>query len=427
MKPVLLLAASVSWLCAQIATPQAESRQITAMEMLRNAEMKGDVKTVESLLSSGLSANMTDRLGQTPLLFAMTSGWPRIVDLLLAWHADPNTPMTGANPRSETPLQYAAARGDLSVARSLIAAGARVNDRGGAGRTPLHYALPGHLDMARLLIEKGADVNLRDLEGASPLDDAVWNGNLDAAAMLLAHGARLDEPDTQTGATPVSEAAFRGHTELVRYLLRFGPDVTIADKRGRTALENAIRMGKEDSALLLLEAQPPAQRTPEFLGNTLEIAIGKDQVLLAQALLSQGIKVDQTLPSGYTPLDVAAFGGASKVSRMLLDNGADPNAAGKDGTIPLEDAAGKGFDSIAKMLLAGGARINQVNADTGTTVLYAAASSGHLTTVKMLLDRGADPSSCGRNRRTPYQAAIENGHADVAAEIKSRGGTDRCP
>ena len=416
MKPVTLLVASAGLLGAQI----------TSMEMLRTAEMTGDVKTVESLLSSGLSANMPDRLGQTPLLFAMSAGEPRVVDLLSAWHADPNTPTTGANPRSQTPLQYAAERGDLRIARSLIAAGARLNDRGGSGRTPLQYALLGDFDIVRLLLEKGADVNVRDSEGASSLDDAAWNGNLDAAALLIAHGARLNEADTETGATPVNEAAHRGHSELVRYLLRFGPDVTIADKRGHTPLENAIRMGHEDSALLLLEAQPAAQGTAEFLGKSMEAAIGKDQALLVRAWLRRGINVNQALPSGYTLLDAAAFGGASKVVRMLLDNGADPNAEGKDGTTPLEDAAGKGFESIAEMLLAGGARVNQVNTSTGTTALYAAASTGDLTMVKMLLDRGADPSLCGRNRRTPYQIAIENGHVDVAAEIKGRGEADRC-
>lgn len=421
MKPLLLLAVSAGLLCAQTAT-----RQISSLEMLRNAEMIGDAKTVESLLSAGLSANLPDRLGQTPLSFAMLRGDPGMIDLLLAWHADPNAPMTGANPRSLTPLQYAAQQGSLRIARSLIAAGAHVNDAGGSGRTPLHYALAGHLDMVRLLIENGADINLRDAEGASPLDDAVWSGNLDAAAVVIAHGARLNEPDTQTGATPLNEAAFRGHAGLVRYLLRFQPDVTIADHRGRTPLENAIRTGKEDSALLLLDAQPSPQRTTQFLGKTMDAAIGADQSMLAEALLRQGLNVNEALPSGYTPLDAAAFGGASKITRMLLDKGADPNAAGKDGTTPLDDAASRGFDSIAAMLLDGGAQLNHANAGTGTTALYGAAAADHLTTVKLLLDHGANPSACGANRRTPYQIAIENSHADIAAEIKNRGGSDRC-
>jgi len=401
MKSLLFLAASAGLLSAQV----------TSLEMLHRAERAGDLKTVESLLSAGLSPD--------GLEIAISNGFPGVVDLLLAWHADPNGPMKAANSRSPTPLQYAAEKGDLRAARALLAAGARVNDAGGSGRTPLHYALSGHLDMMRLLIEKGADVNVRDAEGASPLDDAVWNGNLDAAAVLIAHGARLNEPDAQTGATPVNEAAFRGHTELIRYLLLFHPDVTTADNRGRTPIENAVRMGKEESALLLLEAGPAGQRTPQFLGNTMQAAIGMDQALLAEALLRQGAKVSEALPSGYTPLDAAAFAGASKAARMLLDNGADPNAAGKDGTTPLEDAAAKGFDSIAAALVNHGARV-------GTTALYAAASTGHLTTTKLLLDRGANPSACGANSKTPYQIALENDHADVAAEIRSRGGADRC-
>jgi len=402
------------------------SAQTASLQMLHNAALRGDEKTVESLLSAGLSPNTADRLGQTPLSFAITSGFPRMVDLLLTWKADPNAPMTGGNARSLTPLQYAAEHGNLQVARSLIAAGARVNEKGGAGRTPLHFALVGRFDMMRLLIEKGADVNLRDNDGASPLDDAVWGGSLDAAAMLLAHGAHLDEPETMTGATPLNEAAFRGHTELLRYLLRFRPDVTIADNRGFTPLQNAIRLGREDSALLLLDAEPAAQRTSQFLGNTMEAAIAKDQASLADALLRAGLPVNQPLPSGYTALDAAAFAGASKSVRILLAIGADPNAPGKDGSTPIEDAAAKGFDSIVTILLDSGARVNEANTSTGATALYSAASSGNLTTAKLLLDRGANPSSCGVNGKTPYQIAVANDHAEVAAEIRTRGGLERC-
>jgi len=106
------------------------------------------------------------------------------------------------------------------------------------------------------------------LRGANSLDDAAWRGSLDIVAILLAHGAHLNESDTKTGATPINEAAFRGHSAVVQYLLQFHPDLGIPDKRGYSPLDNAIRMGKEDSDRLLLEAEPKERQTPQFFGKT---------------------------------------------------------------------------------------------------------------------------------------------------------------
>ena len=44
----------------------------------------------------------------------------------------------------------------------------------------------------------------------------------------------------------------------------------------------------------------------------------------------------------------------------------------------------------------------------------------------LLLKRGANPNVCGRNRKTPYQAALESGFNDVAAQIQSHGGAKTC-
>ena len=154
------------------------------------------------------------------------------------------------------------------MAGMLISAGALVDAMGEAGRTPLSFAVfSNHLDMIRFLIEKGAEVNVRDREGASPLDDAVWHGYLDAVAMLLAHGARLNEADMQTGATPINEAAYRGHMAVIQYLLQFHPNLEIPDKKGHGPLENAIRIGQEDAALLIFEPEA------KFSDDAVEAAI----------------------------------------------------------------------------------------------------------------------------------------------------------
>jgi ankyrin repeat protein len=390
-----------------------------AAEMLAKACAEGDVQTAASFLSSGMNPDQVDRYGKTPLYYAALFNETRVVALLLAHRANPNS--------ESLPLQAAAQLGNLRIVEMLSSAGAQINARNAKGRTALHLAVTGdHLDLIRFLIEKGAEINVRDVEGTSPLDDAVWRGYLDATAILLAHGALLNEPEAKTGATPVNEAAYLGKTTLIRYLLQFNPDLRIPDKRGFTPLENAIRMGKTDSALLFLEAEPKAQKTPQFLEKMMSSSIHKDDSVVVDALLRHGALANSTLASGATSLDAAASAGASKVVSILLKHGADPNRSGPNGTSPLEDASLRGSDPIVGMLLDHGALVNQVNGGSGTTALYAAASFGKGDVVSLLLGRGADPNLCGKGHATPYQAALENGYRNIATQIQRHGGSKIC-
>jgi ankyrin repeat protein len=403
-----------------IASPASGAK--SAVQMLFDALLTGDLKTIETLISNGLSPDQPDRFGRTPLGIALQSNQTRAAELLLSLHADPNAPLNNRNSPGDpavTPLQQAALSGNIRMATMLLGSGADINGTGPSGRTALTYA-GGHLDMMQFLIRRGVDVNARDLEGASALDNAAWSGSIDDVAILLAHGAHVNDPNTQTGATPVNEAGFRGHADVVQYLLQFHPELETPDKRGFTALVNAIRMGKEETALVLLEAG--AKNPPECL----EFAVKKDEAQVTEALLHNGAKANAALPSGSTPLDLAASAGSIGAISVLLNNGADPNFAGPNGTSPLEDASLKGYDSVATALLDHGARVNQVNAGSGTTALYAAASFGKAGMVKLLLDRGADPALCGRNRTTPYQAALANGYTEVVSLLQARPGAKAC-
>src|SRR5271165_6154529 len=121
---------------------------------------------------------------------------------------------------AQTPaLHEAIARYDPSVAEALIEAGADPNLRDSHDRTPLHVAVTSFglskLKLIRLLLEKGADPNARDDAGASPLDEAAWMGSAAGVTILLEGGAKIDAPDSKTGATPLNEAAFKGHVEVV--------------------------------------------------------------------------------------------------------------------------------------------------------------------------------------------------------------------
>jgi cytohesin len=411
MKPVLLLCLLLSK--ALFGDDIAEN--------LAKAARDGDVKTIQSLVNAGVNVDLPDQYGHTAVYYATAFNQAKAVEVLLGFHADPNTPVSKhfiiPQPPA-TPLQYAAELGNRQVAFQLIAAGAHIDGVGPTGRTPLYYAF-GHLDLLQMLLDEGANVNVRDTDGTSPLDEAVWFDLLDVAAILLAHGADLNAPEPETGATPINEAAYKGHARLVRYLLQFHPNLEVADKKGYTPLDNAIRMGKEDSAVLLLEVQRPTH-----LVKALETAIKKDEGSVVENLLRLGDV--KALPSGTTLLDAAAFSGAEHVVNVLLKQNADPNQEGANGSFPLTDAALKGFDSIVTALLEHGARVNQINREAGISALYSAASFGKASTVDLLLKRGADPNLCSTGHKSPLAAATENSFKDIAARLQQAGAKMSC-
>ena len=405
--------------------------QGTATDQLERAIVRGDLKTMEALLAAGLDPNLPDSRGQNPLSFALVAVHQlNAVSLLLKWHADPNKPLdnrvrNGELP--ETPLLYVMNSGDLQLISLFLANGASVNTQGPGGRTALHLAVAASRpDTLKVLLEKAADPNLRDAEGASPLDDAVWRGSVEEVALLLEHGAYLNEPDAGTGATPVNEAAFRGNVQVLQFLLQFNPDFETPDKRGFTPLDNAIRMSKEDAALLLLAAEPKEHLTAPFLDKTINAAISKNQARLVDALLRDGVSVNSTLPSGTTLLGAAAFAGAADVVRILLAADADPNLSDSDGATPLWNASLRGFEAIAGTLLDHGAKIDQLNTSSATTALYAAASLGQQKVVQLLLDRGADSAVCAANHKSSYQIALQNGYREVATQLQNSGGATGC-
>ncbi|CAK9099458.1 unnamed protein product [Durusdinium trenchii] len=93
----------------------------------------------------------------------------------------------------------------------------------------------------------------------------------------------------------------------------------------------------------------------------------------------RGAETDPTPP----PMFVAAERGHLEVVRLLLEAGANQNAARANGTTALKDAARNGHLEVVRLLLEAGADKNaaQVN---GTTALMAAAEHGHLEVVRLL-------------------------------------------
>nr|XP_056707848.1 ankyrin repeat domain-containing protein 63 [Euleptes europaea] len=166
--------------------------------------------------------------------------------------------------------------GRLHLGRFVLDAldGRIVDCRAERGRTPLMLAvaLPEpacRLAFARLLLERGAAVHLRDDAGRSALSLACERGHLDAAQLLVQHGADPDAADAR-GWSPLMHAAAAGRAPLLEWLLRafrrLGQlRLDRADRAGRTALQLAADGGHgqcvralQAAAARALPEPPPA-------------------------------------------------------------------------------------------------------------------------------------------------------------------------
>ena len=121
-----------------------------------------------------------------------------------------------------TALHAAAGRGQMEVARFLLAQGAEVNAMNGWGETPLHCAVAQqHLELVACLLERGAEINAR--KAGSDLGTPLWRAAeklfLDGVKYLLEHGADprlINEAKKQSP----SECAHRGFEEACRQFHR---------------------------------------------------------------------------------------------------------------------------------------------------------------------------------------------------------------
>lgn len=87
-------------------------------------------------------------------------------------------------------LAIAAAEGDISQVRSLLARGASPNGYGPDGHAPalVYAAGNNNVEIVNLLLERGADPTRRDFNGKTALDHARENKNIEVIRILEANG-----------------------------------------------------------------------------------------------------------------------------------------------------------------------------------------------------------------------------------------------
>ena len=110
---------------------------------------------------------------------------------------------------------------------------------------------------------------------------------------------------------------------------------------------------------------------------------------------------------GFTVLHLGIFGRQEEAARVLLDRGADPDAVATSEIArvrPLGTAAFVRSVPLARLLLDAGADPNG-RGEGGFTALHTAVQNGDEELIRLLEERGADPSLAADDGRTPADLA----------------------
>jgi len=312
----------------------------------------------------------------------------------------------GANANADSPdgytiLHFAAKFEPVEMVRVLIDAGADVhalseNGRG-AAQTPLHFAAQGWRGRAlkiRALLDAGAAVNLedrcwdRDGGNYTPLHYAAkaQGGSADAIGVLLEAGAAVDARSAGNR-TALHFAARYSDAHVVGALVDGGADVMARDQDHWTPLH------------FVSKRWHPGR--PE---NRVTAALA-DSAAVVTALLEAGVDVDvgSTPLGGGSPLTWAAYEQSVPMVQILVDAGANVNGTAEDDQ-PLLDAVLGNDDAAAAAVV----RI----------LLGAGSERLGVTTVKVLIEAGADVAARCRHRLTPL-------HYAAGAETPERTTPDR--
>lgn len=283
-----------------------------------------------------------------------------------------------------TPLVDAAARGDIAAVRALLAQGAPADAAQGDGATALHWAAyRGDAEMAVLLLDSGADPKAANDLGVTPLHLAAAAGSAPIVTRLLAAGADPNATATP-GVTPVMEAARVGAVEAVRALIAAGADVNARERtRNQTALMWAASRRHPEVVRALLEAGADVHARSRRRTLTVMLDDGPSRTVKTSRQDAAQIGA-----GGSTALLFAARSGDAQSARLLIEAGAELDAAGADGNTALVLATFAGHPEVARVLLDAGADPNTAGA--GYSALHAAALRGDLATTRALIARGAD-------------------------------------
>ncbi|XP_026813922.1 rabankyrin-5-like [Rhopalosiphum maidis] len=204
------------------------------------------------------AAEQFDNKGCNFLHMAIQKGDIESVLFLLSVSVDVNSRVQ--NELQTTPLHLAVATGNEMLVRSIILAGARVNDQDTMKRTALHVVSEaGHASIVVALLNNNANFDAVDCEGQNALHIACREGHLQVVQTLLGESEINAEALTLKGRNPLHELAKyskESSAAICEVFLEYMPKypLEVQDAEGNTALLLAYVKGNGNLCRTLVKA-----------------------------------------------------------------------------------------------------------------------------------------------------------------------------
>lgn len=209
-------------------------------------------------------------------------------------------PKTGRDREGFTELHWAVFSGDVLRVTQLVKQGKwDVNDCDNSSRqSPLLWAaVSGNVEAAWILVSHGANLHHLDMDGFSAANLAVQNGHVLLLHVLLCLNADPNQRD-QEGHTLLHWAVYRSQHRMAQYLLR--------------RCEEREKNGEKDARRLLLDASDAHGAT------AMHWACMRSAVRCAEVLLEHGADAESNRDqSGKTALQVAESNGDARMLHLL--------------------------------------------------------------------------------------------------------------
>ena len=216
-----------------------------------------------------------------------------------------------------SPHHIAAERGSLSLCKFIAHKTKVVNPERSDGLTGLHFAAQeGHFDVCQYLIEDLEDKNPKDKDGRTPLQFAGMNGHLEIFKLIMENQSEMNPTFGCCGRTLLHGVAGAGHLDVFKYMsLRLGHLNPTSDS-GKTPLHEAAQEGKFEVVKYIVD------------------------------LLNGNEHVNPASIHGWTPLHLAAHNCHFKVFEYIAEQVSDLNVKRSDGYTALHLATLEGHFEI---------------------------------------------------------------------------------